>query len=70
MTLAGEPVLRNRSSLWAERSKCIRKVGRRRYHPKSARPTSRVGSPLGADGGLWQDVLRAGLDCQEDVGRK
>ncbi|XP_053063093.1 uncharacterized protein LOC128312581 [Acinonyx jubatus] len=52
------PVPRSRASLWAERSKPIRKVGRTRHHPKAAQPTSTVGSPSGGNEGLRQDLPR------------
>lgn len=52
------PVPRSRSSLWAEGSKPIRKVGRTRHHQKAAQPTSTVGSPSGGKEGLRQDLPR------------
>lgn len=58
MALDVNPVPRSRSSLWAERSKPIRKVGRTRHHPKAAQPTSTVGSPSGGNEGLRQDLPR------------
>lgn len=50
MALDANPDLRNGSSLWTERSKLIKKVGRTKSHQKAAQPVSKEVRHLGAVG--------------------